>query len=120
MNSAESLLFVIGLAVGPVVFLLVMLGANALLAPRRPDAVKASAYECGIPQAASPWRPVNIRFSTIALLFVLFDAEAVMLFAVASKIRGSLTGAIEVGVFTGFLALGLFYSWKKGALKWPA
>ncbi|MDO8847936.1 MAG: NADH-quinone oxidoreductase subunit A [Coriobacteriia bacterium] len=120
MTSSETLLFVVGLAAGPVLFLLVMLGANSLLAPKRPSELKGSAYECGIPQAGSPWRGVNIRFSTIALLFVIFDAETVLLFAVASRVRGSLTGAVEVGAFAAFLALGLFYAWKKGALKWPA
>jgi len=120
VTSADSVWFVVGLAVGPVAFLLLLLGINAVLAPSRPSALKSSPYECGIPQAGSPWCPVNIRFSTVALLFVIFDAEAVLLFAVASRVRGSVVGAAEVAVFTGFLALGLFYAWKKGALKWQA
>lgn len=120
MTSTESLLFVVGLAAGPVLFLLVMLGANSILAPKRPNELKSTAYECGIPQAGSPWRSVNIRFSTVALLFVIFDAETALLFAVAPEVRGSVAGAVEVAAFVGFLALGLFYAWKKGALKWPA
>ncbi|MBN1192707.1 MAG: NADH-quinone oxidoreductase subunit A [Coriobacteriia bacterium] len=120
MSSTEGLLFVVGLAFGPVAFLAVMLAVNALLAPKRPSELKSSAYECGMVQAASPWRAVNVRFSTVALLFVLFDAETVLLFAVASRVRGSLAGALEVAAFSGFLALGLFYAWRKGALKWQA
>lgn len=116
--ASERTLFVLGLAAGPVLFLLVLFVANALLAPKRPNELKTSAYECGIPQAASPWRAVNIRFSTIALLFVIFDAETVLLFAVASGVRGSLAGAAEVGAFAAFLALGLVYAWRKGGLKW--
>jgi len=119
MVSSESLLFVVGLAAGPVLFLLVMLGANAVLAPKRPNAIKASAYECGIEQADSPWRPVNIRFSTVAILFVIFDAETILLFAVASRIRGSVADGIAVAAFGAFLTLGLFYEWRKGGLKWP-
>lgn len=119
MASTESLLFVVGLAAGPVLFLLVMLAANAILAPKRPDPVKSSAYECGIEQAGSPWRPLNVRFSTVALLFVIFDAETVLLFAVASRIRGSVTDGIAVAAFGAFLTLGLVYEWKKGGLKWP-
>jgi NADH-quinone oxidoreductase subunit A len=119
MASTESLLFVIGLAAGPILFLLVMLGANAILAPKRPNALKSSAYECGIEQASSPWQPVNIRFSTVAILFVIFDAETVLLFAVGSQIRGSIADGIAVAVFGAFLTLGLFYEWKKGGLKWP-
>jgi NADH-quinone oxidoreductase subunit A len=49
---------------------------------------------------------------------VLFDAEAVLLFAVASKLRGSFTALIEVGVFVLFLGFGLAYAWRKGALEW--
>ena len=68
--------------------------------------------------AGAPWAPVRMRFATIALLFVLFDAEAVLLFAVASRLRGSWLAAVEVGAFVGFLALGLVYAWRKGALEW--
>ncbi|MBF4510002.1 MAG: NADH-quinone oxidoreductase subunit A [Aeromicrobium sp.] len=120
MASAESLLFVIGLALGPILFLVVMLGANAILAPKRPNDIKSSAYECGIEQASSPWKPVNIRFSTVALLFVIFDAETVLLFAAGTRIRGSVTDGLAVALFGAFLTLGLFYEWKKGGLKWPA
>jgi NADH-quinone oxidoreductase subunit A len=100
-------------------FLLLLLGANALLAPKRPNELKGSPYECGIPQAASPWRPVNIRFSSVAILFVIFDAETALLYAVASQIRGSVADGVAVAAFGAFLTLGLFYEWKKGGLKWP-
>ena len=119
MASTESLLFVVGLAAGPVLFLLLLLAGNALLAPKRPNDLKSSAYECGIEQASSPWKPVNIRFSTVALLFVIFDAETVLLFAVGTQIRGSVSDGIAVALFGAFLTLGLFYEWKKGGLKWP-
>lgn len=120
MTAQESVLFALGLAAGPVAFLLVLLGAQALLAPRKPSELKSSHYECGIPQASSPWAPVNVRFATVALLFVLFDAETALLFAVAPAARGSLTGVLEIAAFAAFLGLGLLYAWKKGALKWPS
>jgi NADH:ubiquinone oxidoreductase subunit 3 (subunit A) len=118
--SADRVLFAIGLAAGPVLFLLLLITANSLLSPRKPNDVKNTAYECGIPQASSPWLPVNIRFAEIALLFVLFDAETVLLFAVAPGVRGSVAGLIELGAFAAFLAFGLLYAWRKGALKWPS
>ncbi|MDZ4654678.1 MAG: NADH-quinone oxidoreductase subunit A [Coriobacteriia bacterium] len=118
--SSDSVLFVLGLAAGPVIFLLLLFGANRLLAPRSPGGMKNTAFECGIPQAGSPWRPVNLRFSTVALLFVIFDAETVLLFAVAPAVKGSVIGAIEVGSFVLFLAFGLYYAWRKGALRWPS
>lgn len=120
MTSSDTVMFVVGLALGPVLFLGLLLAVNAALAPKRPTPTKGEPYECGIPQAASPWRAVNVRFSTVALLFVIFDAEAVLLFAVASRVRGSLAGALEVGGFVLLLGVGLLYAWKKGALKWPA
>ncbi|MDO9557802.1 MAG: NADH-quinone oxidoreductase subunit A [Coriobacteriia bacterium] len=118
--SSDSVLFVLGLAAGPVIVLLILFGVSRLLAPRSPSGAKNTAYECGIPQQGSPWRPVNLRFSTIALLFVIFDAETVLLFAVAPGVRGSVIGAIEVGSFVFFLSFGLYYAWRKGALRWPS
>jgi NADH:ubiquinone oxidoreductase subunit 3 (subunit A) len=52
------------------------------------------------------------------MIFVLFDAEAVLLFAVAAALRGKPIAALEVGVFVLFLAFGLLYAWRKGALEW--
>ncbi len=118
--SAERTLFAIGVAAGPVLFLLLLITLNGLLSPRKPNPTKNTAYECGIPQASSPWLPVNVRFADIALLFVLFDAETALLFAVAPAVRGSMTGLIELGAFAAFLAFGLLYAWRKGALKWPS
>ena len=69
-------------------------------------------------QAGEPWVAPRLRFSTIAMLFVLFDAEAVLLFAVAASLRGNPLAALEVGVFVLFLAFGLVYAWRKGALEW--
>ena len=120
MTANESVLFAIGLAAGPVAFLMVLLGAQRLLAPRKPSDAKLSAYECGIPQASSPWSGINVRFATVALLFVLFDAETALLYAVAPAVRGSMTGLVEIAAFAGLLAFGLLYAWKKGALKWPS
>lgn len=120
MTAHESVLFALGLAAGPVVFLLLLLGAQTLLAPRKPSDLKMTAYECGIPQASSPWAGVNVRFATVALLFVLFDAEAALLYAVAPAVKGSMSGLIELAAFAGFLGFGLLYAWKKGALKWPS
>lgn len=117
-GTSENVLFVLGLLTSTVGFILLVLLLNALLAPKRPSAEKAEPYECGMPQQGTPWAPVNIRFSTIALLFVLFDAETVLLFAIAPRLRGSLLGLAEAGAFAAFLAFGLFYAWRKGALQW--
>lgn len=118
--SAQGVLFVLGLATAAVAFILVVFGLNRLVSPRRPTPEKLDPYECGMPPAGPAHGRLTLRFSTIALLFVLFDAEAVLLFAVAPHLRGSLLGALEVGVFVALLAGGLFYAWRKGALTWPS
>ena len=108
----------IGLVTAATAFILVVFLANTLLSPRNPSAAKDSPFECGMEQAGEPWTPPRMRFSTIAMLFVLFDAEAILLFAVASGLRGNLFALVEVGAFVGFLAFGLGYAWRKGALEW--
>ena len=116
--TAESVLFVLGLAVAATGFILVVFLANALLSPRRPTKAKGEPYECGMPPAGRPWKRVNVHYVAFALLFVIFDAETVLLYSVATGLRDSLAGLIEIGVFALFLAFGLFYAWRKGALEW--
>lgn len=118
MSSSQNVMFVIGLVTAALGFIGLVLGLGAVLAPRWPSQVKNEPYESGMPQAGKPWAPFNARFSTIALLFVLFDAESILLFSIATRLRGSLIGLVEAGAFAAFLAYGLFYSWKKGALTW--
>jgi len=115
---AQSILFVLGLATAATGFILVVFLANALLSPRNPSAGKNAPFECGMEQAGEPWSAPRLRFSGVAMLFVLFDAEAALLFAVATGLRGNLVAAVEVGAFVLFLSFGLAYAWRKGALEW--
>lgn len=115
---AQGVLFVLGLATAATAFILVVFLLSAVLSPRNPSPSKSSPYECGMEQAGEPWAPPRMRFSTIAMLFVLFDAEAVLLFAVAGGLKGSPLALLEVGGFVLFLAFGLGYAWRKGALEW--
>lgn len=116
--SAQAILFVVGLVTAATAFILVVFAANVLLSPRDPNPEKDAPFECGMEQAGDAWAPPRLRFSTVALLFVLFDAEAALLFAVASALRGHPAASLEVGVFVAFLAFGLLYAWRKGALEW--
>ena len=115
---ADSVLFVLGAATAAVAFIALVFGVNKLVGPRNPTPEKVEPYECGMEPAGTAWVPVRLRFATIAILFVLFDAEAVLLFAVASRLHGSTLAVIEVGAFVAFLALGLVYAWRRGALQW--
>lgn len=117
-TSTQSLLFVLGAAVAAVSFVGLVFGANALLSPRKPNPSKLEPYECGMPQAGDPHVRFPLRFASIAVIFVIFDVESVLLFAVASRIRGDLSGGLALLAFAAMLAFGLFYAWKTGALQW--
>ncbi len=116
--SAEAVLYVIGAILAAVAFVGLVFGANALLSPRNPTSEKLEPNECGMPPAGDPHVRLPIRYAAVAVLFVIFDIEAVMLFAVASRIHGSVGGGLAVLAFASMLALGLVYAWKTGALEW--
>jgi NADH:ubiquinone oxidoreductase subunit 3 (subunit A) len=118
VTAAQAVLFVLGAIVAATGFIAVVFLANRLIAPSNPDPEKDSPFECGMDQAGQPWSPPALRFAAIAMLFVLFDAEAILLFAVASRLRGSVSALIAVGAFVLFLGFGLAYAWRKGALEW--
>jgi NADH-quinone oxidoreductase subunit A len=111
-------LFLIGAAIAAVAFIGVVFGANALLSPRHPTSEKLEPYECGMPQAGRPHVRFPLRYAAVAVLFVIFDAEALLLFAVAVRVKGSPAGGAAVLGFAALLALGLLYAWRKGALAW--
>ena len=109
-------LAVIALAVAMVVGGVI---ASRLLAPRVPGATKASPYECG----ESPIGPGQIQFKPgyylIALLFLVFDVEALFLYPWAVTIRhAGWLGLTEIGVFIAILVAGLAFAYRKGALEW--
>lgn len=92
---------------------------GVLVRPKKPDRVKYSVYECGMPEFGDARRRYNVRFYVIAMLFVIFDVETVFLFpwAVAFDMLG-IFGLIEMILFIVILVFGYFYAWKKGALEW--
>jgi NADH-quinone oxidoreductase subunit A len=89
------------------------------LAPREPNPLKSSTYECGEVPVGTPWIRFRIAYYIFALIFVIFDVEAVFLFpwAVIMKRLGVL-GLVEMALFVGVLSLGLVYAWRKGVLEW--
>jgi NADH-quinone oxidoreductase subunit A len=117
-DSAQAVLFILGALVAAVSFVGLVFGANALLSPNNPTPEKLEPYECGMDQAGDPHVRFHVRYAAVAVLFVIFDVEAVLMFAVASKIHGSVGGGLAVLAFSIMLGLGLVYAWKTGALKW--
>ncbi len=89
------------------------------LRPERPNPVKEDTYECGVTTEGPTWVQFNIRYYIFALLFVIFDVEAVFLFPWATSFqRVAVAGFVEVLTFVVVLLLGLVYAWRKGALEW--
>ena len=101
-----------GFAVGSVVM-------SRLIGQKKPTAVKLAPYECGVPPVGTARDRVSVKFYIIAMLFIVFDIEAVFLYpwAVLFKKLGWF-GLVEMGVFIAILLVGYVYVWKKGALEW--
>lgn len=95
------------------------LGMAILLSPRSFNAQKGEAYECGIPTHGTSWMQFNVGYYLYAILYLMFDVEAVFLFPWATVVNElGTSGLISVLLFLLFLGLGLAYAWKKGALQW--
>ena len=102
---------------------IVLLGASlvawAFLRPSRYSEEKLTTYECGEDPTGNAWIQFNIRFYVVALIFVIFDVEAVFLLPGATVFRElGLLAYVEGLVFIGILMVGLGYVWRKGDLAW--
>ena len=98
---------------------LVLILAAAVLAVRKPDPEKVSAYECGFNAFDDARMKFDVRFYLVAILFIIFDLEVAFLFPWAVSF-GTLGwfGYGSMMVFLGVLTIGFAYEWKKGALEW--
>jgi NADH-quinone oxidoreductase subunit A len=102
-----------------------MVGASFLLGKHKRSRTKLGAYECGMDPVGDARGRFSVKFYMVAMLFILFDVEAVFMLPWAviyrrlPAITGSrLFGFWEMLVYIGFVAVGLFYVWKKGILNW--
>jgi NADH-quinone oxidoreductase subunit A len=97
----------------------VLLLAPFVIAYKRPDAEKLSAYECGFNPFDDARMKFDVRFYLVAILFIIFDLEVSFLFpwAVAFADLGAY-GYWSMMLFLGVLTVGFIYEWRKGALEW--
>jgi len=97
----------------------VPIGLSSLLGPRKSNPMKDAAYECGVETVGDTWVQFKVQYYIFALVFVVFDVEAVFLFpwAVAYD-RLQLFAVLEGVLFIAILAAGLVYAWRKGNLEW--
>ena len=96
-----------------------VVGVSTLLGPRRPSARKSETFECGSETIGSARQRFAVKFYVVALLFIVFDVEAVFLYPWAVNFKElAWFGYMEMLVFAATLVVGLIYVWKKGALNW--
>ena len=110
---------VLAFLVVAIAFLVVNLLVWKVIRPSRFSEEKLTTYECGENPTGSAWIQFNIRFYVFALIFIVFDVEAVFLlpWAVVFRQLGPLA-FVEGLVFIGILVVALAYVWRKGDLEW--
>ena len=96
-----------------------MLGASYLLGKRVRNKVKDMPYECGITPVGDARERFSVKFYLVAMLFILFDIEAIFLYPWAVVYRElKMFAFVEMLLFIVLILAGFFYIWKKGALDW--
>lgn len=90
-----------------------------LVGQHKPNRAKLSPYECGVAPVGDARERFSVKFYMVAMLFILFDVEAVFLYPWAVVLRElKMFGFWEMIVYIGIFLVGLFYVWKKGVLDW--
>lgn len=119
--------FPIGLALAvAVVLAIVMVGLSNILGPRHPGKVKETPFECGSLPVGSAHDRFGVKFYVVAILFIVFDIEAVFVYPWAVLLLPDQQGYaglgwpgyVSMGIFVATLVAGLLYVWKKGVLDW--
>ena len=90
-----------------------------LINPKKPNPIKQSTYECGVETVGDTWIQFKVQYYIFALVFVVFDVEAVFLFPIAAAFNElALFAVLEIILFVVILLVALGYIWRKGALEW--
>jgi len=115
----SDVVFLLGFALAVISLPIVTLAVFGWLRPRHPERLTEQAYESGMPQASIPRRPFHMAYYNFALVFIVFEVETLLLFAIAPVLRDAgWLGLGEVAAFVALVALSLVYAWRKGALVW--
>jgi NADH-quinone oxidoreductase subunit A len=131
MQPYASILFVVGVAVAMAGTILIL---THIVGPKRKGDRKDESYESGMPPIADARRRFNVRFYIVALLFLLFDVEVIILWpwalvfhdASVAENAGHATAAVpgagflllSAGFFFALLLVGYVYEWRKGVFQW--
>ena len=124
MLAKDFLTVGIFLAVG-IGFVTITLIASYFFRPYRPSDEKYSTYECGEVPIGPAWVQFRAGYYIYALIFLIFDVEAVFIFPWAAKLLDfskdpalAILGLVDMVIFISVLAVGLAYAWQKGVLEW--
>ena len=99
----------------------IMVTLNKFVGAREPKPEKATIYECGEEPVGSAWVRFNVRYYIVAIIFLVFEMEIVLLLPCAVVLRAFHPRAVallEVAAFVAVLGLGLAYVWARGHLEW--
>lgn len=92
---------------------------SSILGHRKPTRAKLSPYECGMVPVGNARERFSVKFYLVAMLFIIFDVEAVFLYPWAVILKDlKMFGFWEMIVYIGIVLVGFFYIWKKGVLNW--
>jgi NADH-quinone oxidoreductase subunit A len=98
---------------------LALMASAIMIAIRRPDPEKLSAYECGFKAFDDARMKFDVRFYLVSILFIIFDLEVAFLFPWAVSLgKIGMYGFWSMMVFLAVLTIGFTYEWRKGALEW--
>ena len=124
MLAKDFLTVGVFLVVG-VAFVVITLLASCIIRPHKPEGEKLSTYECGEVPFGPAWLQFRVGYYIYALIFLIFDVEAVFVFPWAAALLGfsknhalAVLGFVDMVIFISVLAVGLVYAWKKGVLEW--
>lgn len=117
MISAYVPILILSLVAGG--FAIFNVGITLVVGPYRPTREKLSPYESGMTEIQPPRQRFPIKFYVIAMLFLLFDIEAISFYPWAVLLRSlHFAGFLEMLIFVVILLVGFVFIWRKGALNW--
>lgn len=118
-SSANPYIPVLLLMVVAVGIASAMVVLSRFLGPFKPEPIKLEPYECGMTPIGGARVRFSVKFYLIAMLFILFDVEAIFLYpwSVVHRHLG-VFGLVEMAVFVAILVVGYVYIWKRGAFEW--
>ncbi len=115
----SNLLLFLAVFLAGIILVVAGLGMAILLSPKSFNPQKGEPYECGIPTHGTSWMQFKAGYYLYAILYLMFDVEAIFLFPWATVVRElGFPGLSSILFFLIILGLGLAYAWRKGVLKW--